>query len=305
MNAATVRIVVVTYFPGSYLEALVDSLPDACSAPYEVVISNNASTDSLPQQIANRYGCTLINCGGNLGYGAAANRGVEGAGTPYLIICNPDLRFERGSIDELLAAAARWPDGGAFGPAIYDQVGDLYPSARELPIVSHGLGHAVMARFWPSNPWTRAYRQAEQAVRERPTGWLSGACLLLRREAFQSVGGFDPGYFMYFEDVDLGDRLARAGWNNVYVPVARVTHVGAGSTSRNVEAMVDAHHASAYRYLSSRYGMGWKWLFRIGLAGRKWLIKAEIRLQQRSSSGTPRQRESARHTKTRASRHQH
>ena len=74
--------------------------------------------------------------------------------------------------------------------------------------------------MWPSNPWTAA---VPPGARE-PTSagrWLSGSCLLLRRRAFDSVGGFDSRYFMYIEDVDLGDRLGKAGWQNVYVPGAR------------------------------------------------------------------------------------
>ena len=83
--------------------------------------------------------------------------------------------------------------------------------------------------------------------------WLSGACLLLRREAFEQVGGFDPAYFMYFEDVDLGDRLGRAGWLSVYAPAARVHHVGGATTGRVQSAMVRAHHASAARYLAAHH----------------------------------------------------
>ena len=80
-----------------------------------------------------------------------------------------------------------------------------------------------------------AYRQETAAACERTAGWLSGSCLLLRREAFDSVDGFDSRYFMYFEDVDLGDRIGRAGWLNVYVPEAEVVHIGGHSTARASE----------------------------------------------------------------------
>src|SRR5659263_451997 len=94
---------------------------------------------------------------------------------------------------------------------------DSHPAARELPSLTQGAGHALFGRIWPGNPWTRAYqRRQQQAGTERAAGWLSGACLVLRREAFEAVGGFDPSYFMFFEDLDLGERLGRAGWSNVY-----------------------------------------------------------------------------------------
>jgi N-acetylglucosaminyl-diphospho-decaprenol L-rhamnosyltransferase len=103
-------------------------------------------------------------------------------------------------------------------------------------------------------------------------GWLSGACLFLRREAFDAVGGFDEGYFMYFEDTDLCQRLATAGWDVVYAPSAVVEHVGGHATSRHLVAMSRAHHDSAYRYLSRQY-TGARWgpvrvALRVGLWGR-------------------------------------
>jgi N-acetylglucosaminyl-diphospho-decaprenol L-rhamnosyltransferase len=78
----------------------------------------------------------------------------------------------------------------------------------------------------------------------------------VRRAAFEAIGGFDDSYFMYFEDVDLGARLTQAGWRNLYVPGATVTHLGARSTSTAADAMRAEHHRSAYRYLSRKYA-GW------------------------------------------------
>jgi N-acetylglucosaminyl-diphospho-decaprenol L-rhamnosyltransferase len=112
---------------------------------------------------------------------------------------------------------------------------------------------------------------------ERLAGWLSGSCMLVRREAFDAVGGFDPAYFMYFEDLDLCERIGRAGWQNVYVPTSVVCHAGGASTSKDPRTMADAHHASAWRYLSRRYS-GLRWLpvrvvLRAGLAARAALAR--------------------------------
>jgi N-acetylglucosaminyl-diphospho-decaprenol L-rhamnosyltransferase len=156
--------------------------------------------------------------------------------------------------------------------------GEVYPSARLLPSLGKGVGHAVVGRVWRDNPWTKAYRQSDTEVVERTAGWLSGSCLLLRREAFDSVDGFDPRYFMYFEDVDLGDRIGRAGWQNVYVPTAEVIHLGGHATSKASEKMLAAHHASAYRYLADRHqGPEWKPLLAAIKAGLKVRLKLETR----------------------------
>ena len=121
----------------------------------------------------------------------------------------------------------------------------MYPSARQLPSLVRGGMHAVVGPFWKTNPWTAAYRQERLEPSERPVGWLSGSCLLVRRTAFEQIGGFDERYFMYMEDVDLGDRMRRAGWLNVYVPSAEVLHhkghATARESSRNLAAHTTAH----------------------------------------------------------------
>jgi N-acetylglucosaminyl-diphospho-decaprenol L-rhamnosyltransferase len=165
----------------------------------------------------------------------------------------------------MAAAFGRYPRAGSIGPLIVDDSGTVYPSARRLPTVGTGVGHAAFGWWWPGNPWTVAYRLDRSEPTERPAGWLSGSCLMVRRTAFDQVGGFDPGYFMYFEDVDLGDRLQRAGWQNIYLPSARVVHTGGHAAEREPEAMAGAHHASAYRYLAARYPRWWQAPLRGGL----------------------------------------
>jgi N-acetylglucosaminyl-diphospho-decaprenol L-rhamnosyltransferase len=139
------------------------------------------------------------------------------------------------------------------GPAIRTPDGELYPSARDLPQLSTGAGHAALGWVWPGNPWTARYRRERESPRERPAGWLSGSCFLVDLQAFHSVGGFDPGYFMYFEDVDLAERLGRRGWVHVYAPSAVVVHEGGHATRREPHRMQRVHHTSALRYLSRQY----------------------------------------------------
>jgi N-acetylglucosaminyl-diphospho-decaprenol L-rhamnosyltransferase len=248
-----VRVVVVTYSPGGALDAFLDTLSDATREAFSVVLADNGSTDGAPQAAAARPGVRLIETGGNVGYGKAANLGASGASGEWVVVANPDVLWEPGSLDALLEAGRRWPDAGCLGPAIRTADGQLYPSARAFPSLCRGMGHAVFGWWWPSNPWTRSYRAEAGSPAEGTTGWLSGSCMLLRRTAFEAVGGFDPAYFMYCEDMDLCRRLADAGWSSVYVPSAVITHTGAHATSRNAKAMVREHHRSLYRYLSRQY----------------------------------------------------
>jgi N-acetylglucosaminyl-diphospho-decaprenol L-rhamnosyltransferase len=248
------RVVAVTYSPGAVLEGFIESLARATTQPVQIVLADNGSTDGTPEAAVARHpNVTLLPTGGNIGYGPAANAGLAGMLSGYAIIANPDVRFEPGSVDELLAAAQRWPRAATVGPAIRTPQGELYPSARDLPRLSTGIGHALLGWAWPANPWTARYRRERESPRERPAGWLSGSCLLVDLEAFWSVGGFDPGYFMYFEDVDLAERLTRRGWLHVYAPSAVVVHEGGHATQRDAHRMQRVHHTSALRYLSGQY----------------------------------------------------
>lgn len=248
--SATVRVVVVTYSPGDSLASFLNTLQAV--VPLEVVLADNGSTDGSVQAAVGP-GVRLLETGGNLGYGKAANLGASGFGGDWLVVANPDVTWEPGALDELLAAGARHPRAGCLGPAIRTPDGQLYPSARAFPSLGRGTGHALFGWWWPANPWTRAYRAEQGSPVEGTTGWLSGSCMLLRREAFEAVGGFDPTYFMYCEDMDLCRRLGEAGWSSVYVPSAVITHTGGHATSRSAGPMLREHHRALYRYLSRQY----------------------------------------------------
>jgi N-acetylglucosaminyl-diphospho-decaprenol L-rhamnosyltransferase len=252
VSGADLRVVVVTYSPGEALPAFLSTLRTATTRPYEVVLADNGSDDGAPEAAVGQ-GVSLLRTGGNLGYGRAANLGASGATGEWLVVANPDVEWTPGALDELLSAASRWPDAGCLGPAIRTPDGRLYPSARAFPSPGHGTGHALLGWAWPANPWTRSYRAEQGTPAEGPAGWLSGSCMLLRREAFEAVAGFDPSYFMYCEDMDLCRRLAEAGWSSVYVPSAVITHLGGHSTSRSAGVMLREHHKALYQYLSRQY----------------------------------------------------
>ncbi len=263
-------VVTVTYSPGEHLAGFVTSLPEATRLPVDVILADNGSIDGAPEAAERDHpNVRLLRTGGNVGYGGAINRAVAEVDpeAEFVIVANPDVRWAPGSIDALLEAALRWPRAGALGPLIRDPDGTVYPSARHVPTLWGGAAHAILGGIWPSNPWTRAYRQEDKDISERAVGWLSGSCLLLRRAAFDSVNGFDSRYFMYMEDVDLGDRLARAGWLNVFVPTAEVTHAKGHAAGRHPELMLPAHHQSAYRFQADRHPEWWQAPLRVALRG--------------------------------------
>lgn len=275
-------VVTVTYSPGPHLDRFLASLSHATDRPVTVVMADNGSTDGAPEEALARYpNARLVRMGGNLGYGSAINRAVteyvkDSDNNDFFVVANPDVQWGPRSIDIMLEAAGRWPRAGSLGPLIRDPDGSVYPSARHQPSLVRGGMHAVVGPFWKSNPWTAEYRQERQEPSERPVGWLSGSCLLLRRSAFEEISGFDERYFMYMEDVDLGDRLSRAGWQNVYVPSAEVLHAKGHATGKDPARNLAAHHTSTYTFLADRYPRWWqgplRWTIRSSLAARAGLV---------------------------------
>lgn len=272
-------MVTVTYSPGTHLDRFLSSLTVATERPVTVVMADNGSVDGAPEEAVERYpGTRLMPMGANLGYGTAVNRGVETVpkDQEFVIVANPDVTWGPGSIDALLEAARRWPRAGTLGPLVRDPDGSVYPSARHLPSLFRGGMHAVVGFVWKSNPWTKKYRQEYLEPTERPVGWLSGSCLLVRRAAFDAIGGFDERYFLYMDDVDLGDRMGKAGWLNVYVPSSEILHDKGHSTGRDPDRNLRAHHDSAYIYLSDRHKGPWQ-------APLRWTIRGALNIRARAA----------------------
>ncbi|WIA99021.1 glycosyltransferase family 2 protein [Curtobacterium sp. MCBA15_012] len=279
-----VAVVTVAYDSTDALDGFLASVRASDGyADVDVVVVDNASSEQAAERaVAERHGARFVDLPDNRGYGGGVAAGVAtlGADVEYVLVSNPDVEVTPGAIGTLVEAATRTPGGAVFGPRIIDADGEVYPSARNLPSIRTGIGHAAFGRMWPGNPWSVRYKAERDTDRERDAGWLSGACLLVRRDRFAALGGFDEGYFMYFEDVDLGARVTEAGWANRYVPSAVVTHSGAHSTARNVKRMEREHHRSAYRFLSRRYDAWWlaplRLVLRVGLTARaRWVTRGQ------------------------------
>jgi N-acetylglucosaminyl-diphospho-decaprenol L-rhamnosyltransferase len=284
----SVGIVTVAYRSNDVLAGFLDSVASAASTRPPVVVVDNAPGDDDATRLSGTVGATHVPLPSNPGYGGAVNVGVREfpPEVAWVLISNPDVVLSPGSIDTLVATGESDPAIGAVGPAVLNPDGSVYPSARAVPSLRTGVGHALFANLWQRNPWTLAYRrETDPSDEKRDAGWLSGSCLLVRRSAFDAIGGFDEGYFMYFEDVDLGFRLGRGGFRNVYEPAATVTHVGAHSTASESARMVAAHHESARRFLAKKYSGWYLWPIRITLrAGLHLRSRAIIRRLERDGA---------------------
>ena len=243
-----VGAVVVNYNAGEVLARCVASLERNGVA--DIVVVDNGSTDGSDALAQSpERPCRLVRSPRNIGYGAGANLGARSCPRELLFICNPDLVAEPDAVERLTEALDARPDAAVAGPMLLETDGSVYPSGRTFPNLGDALGHGFVGLFWPDNPWTRRYRLlGDEQHRARDADWVSGAGFLVRRDAFEAVGGFDEAYFMYVEDEDLCWRLHRAGWGVLYEPSARVVHEQGRSTSRDPYRMLAAHHRSILRF---------------------------------------------------------
>ena len=278
-----VSAVVVNYNSRRHVLECVRSLRSEGVA--EVVVADNGSRDGSFEALAEADpDAVFLPTGGNLGYGAGANRGAAVCGGELLLVCNPDVSFEPGAVKALAAALDADEGLAVVGPRIEDPDGSLYPSSRTFPGVGDALGHAFLGLVAPSNRFTRRYRMLDwDHAGAGEVDWVSGSCFLARRRAWDELGGFDEAYFMYVEDVDLCWRAWQAGWKVGYEPAARVTHVRGVATDQTPYRMILAHHRSLLRF-SFRSTPGWQRallpLVSVGLGVRAVLACAQRSIQQ-------------------------
>ncbi|MEX0868883.1 MAG: glycosyltransferase family 2 protein [Nitriliruptoraceae bacterium] len=254
------------------------------AAPDVIVVDAGSSDDTVAAVRADAPDVRVVELD-NVGFGRAANTGVRLADADNVVIANADVRLAPGVVARLAAELASEETLAAVGPAVYDLDGRLQATARRVPDPWVAVLHGLLGRVWADNPMTRRYHAADTPAvdagdgpRMRDAEWLSGCVVAVRRTAFTSVGGFDPRYFLYMEDVDLSVRLRAAGWRLRYQPGIAVTHVGGASTrsrpvrravwhATSIDRYVRVHHRSAPARILHP-------LLRLGLAG--WVVLTVI-----------------------------
>ncbi|MCC3312252.1 glycosyltransferase family 2 protein [Nocardia africana] len=164
-----------------------------------------------------------------------------------VLVANPDTKLSPGSIAALIDTAKTDDRIGMIGPRILRLDGQPYPSGRRFPSLAVGIAHALLGGIWPSNPATRRYFGAP-VTEVGDVDWISGCCMLFRREAFEAVGGFDDRYFLYFEETKMALDMHRGGWRVVLDPRVEIRHREGGSMRSAPFRKVRSHHRSALRF---------------------------------------------------------
>jgi len=255
---ATLAVVIVSYRARQLLAECLDSLfvhPPAM--PWEAVVVDNASDDGSADLVRKRYSAVrLLANDANLGFARAANQGASAARADFVCFLNSDARVMPGTLDRLVAILRQQPGVGAVGPRTTGSDGHVIRSCFKFPTLARPLLNVRPLRtvLGPST-LALAYEPWDPTT-TRAVDWVSGACLMVRRDALERLGAFDPEFFMYFEDVDLCRRLWAAGRAVWYVGDAAVVHHTRGSTlGVHTPGLFLMEQRSRLRYFRKHYGV--------------------------------------------------
>jgi GT2 family glycosyltransferase len=256
-------VVVVSYNSEGVLRGCVEQLAEA--RDINVIVVDNASRDASLETVPDLT-VTVLALDTNLGFAHGCNRGFASGTAPAVLFLNPDARIAPDAVRRLAAVLDEQAEVGLVAPKVVDEEGELDYSLRRFPRLRSTYSRALfLHRVFPRRSWSDEVVR-DGAVYEMPhrVEWVSGACALARRSALEEIGGWDEGFFMYGEDVDLCKRLQSTGWVVSYEPAARAVHIGGASAPR--APLLPTLVASRIRYARLHRGRVGAALDRAGIA---------------------------------------
>ena len=276
-----IAIVVVNFNTSPLTRGCIETAAaDLAARSWSAIVVDNASSDGGPAALQGLPRTTVIANQRNVGFGAAINQAARTTGARLLWLLNPDCEVQPGAFAALEATLQRHPECAIAAPQLLNADGSVQASARGEPSAWTGLfgRNTLLTRFFPSSEVARRNLPAADlvasGVESAPVDWVMGASMLVRREPFDVVGGFDERYFLYWEDADLCRRLRERGWTTRYVPRARVRHSGGASAKTRSREATREFHRSAYLYYATHVApSAWhpaRWFARLALTARAW-----------------------------------
>ena len=221
---------------------------------YEVIVVDNGSTDGSQAMLAERFPqVQLIQNEDNVGFAGANNQGMAVSQGRYMLLLNSDAILLPDSVRAMVDLAESQPTIGMVGAHLLNTDGTFQASHTPFPnlwqefLILSGLGRAFNGPSYPSHG-------PDEDKGPQQTDYVEGACMLVRREAVDEVGGMDEGYFMYAEEVDWCYALVRQGWQVWYHPVAKVIHFGGGSSQNRRPQREGDLYRSRVRFFRKHYG---------------------------------------------------
>jgi N-acetylglucosaminyl-diphospho-decaprenol L-rhamnosyltransferase len=250
-----VTAVVVSHNTREDLRRCLRSVQAHAGLPCEVIVVDNASADGSADMVGAEFAeARLFRNRENVGFSRANNQGLRAAAGGYVLVLNSDAELTPGALPALAALLDARPRVGAVGPRTLNADGTVQVSfGPALTPLAEWRQRRLVGGARRRDPTALDEAEARAAAEGEPD-WVSGSCLLARKEALDAVGGFDEAFFLYEEDVDLCLRLRRAGWGIVFTPAATVVHhLGRSMQADPARARLE-YHRSHIRYYRKHNG---------------------------------------------------
>ena len=254
-------ICIVSWNTRQLLKDCLESIyADPQSPAWEVIVVDNASTDDSAAMVESCFPqVELIASPGNRGFAGGNNLAMERARGRYLLLLNSDTQVEPGALTGLVDFMEAHPQAGAAGPKLVHADGALQLSCGRLPnLTSELINKLLLHKLFPYFKLGRWDHAEIRAV-----GWVTGACLLVRREVVEQVGRLDTRIFMFYEDLEWCMRIRKAGWKIFYYPFSQVLHLGGQSTRQNLGSMLVVSQQSLFYLFQKHFGPGHLHLLRL------------------------------------------
>ncbi|MFO7947040.1 MAG: glycosyltransferase family 2 protein [Armatimonadota bacterium] len=250
-------VCIVNWNTREFLRDCLQSLRDNVEGPApEIIVVDNASTDGSAQMVRAQFSdVTLIALEENIGYAAGNNRAIEEAGGHRILLLNPDIVVQEGSVEALHDFLDEHPEAGAVAPRLLQPDGSVQLTCRSFPdpdvILYEALG---LSRLFPHSRTFGKYRMSWWDYDDtRPVDQPMASALLIRSDVFDEIGLFDERFPIFFNDVDFCRRMWDAGWEIWFTPEAQMRHEGGASTRQVRRKMIIESHKSLLRYYHKHY----------------------------------------------------
>lgn len=249
-------VIIISYNAKAHLKGCLQSLYDHTAVdPFEIIVVDNASTDGSLAMLAREFPkVRTIASPDNIGFAGANNLAMREAKGQFFLLLNNDALVTSGAVDTMLRLIQEKPDVGVLGPLLRNEDGSVQVSyGRMISLHAEAIQRVLTRGNTRGNPLVRRYI-ANRSKKEAYPDWVSGACMMLRADVVKLVGFFDDHFFMYSEEVDLCERIRRAGYRVYYTPQAEVVHIGGKSTEANPEKAAFEYRRSQLYFYSKHYG---------------------------------------------------
>ena len=258
--ARAVSVVIVSYNVADLLAAAIESVladMERAGITGEAIVVDNASADGSAAAVRERFPkVRLITNATNVGFGRAANQGMLAAKGEIVVVLNPDASVHPGFFAAIKDYLAQEPRIGLLGPHLVHADGATQPSCRRSYTLATVFLESTPLQWWfgETPDLRRFYCRDLDPTKAAKVDWVEGACLIVRRSVLQAVGGFDPRFFMYFEETDWCQRIRDAGWDVAYFPGAQALHHRSRSADQDLIARALNFHRSRHTFLVKERG---------------------------------------------------